>query len=206
MKTEKQLNALIYAIEKYPRIGRTKLMKFVFFVDLFKFNQTGETLLEDEYIRLPNGPVPDVGFSYTDNSNAYLNVTWEQVDPERCLYQYTPRKKSDISLFSEDDIKLFDVVIETLNKHNTFIISDLTHKFRLWNDAKNGEIITKEKLRLDDYEYDELESFFYYLHAVKSAKELGELPESVSEDTVPDELLSLQFETMDGQTNEGSYS
>lgn len=30
MKTEKQLNALIYAIEKYPRIGRTKLMKFVF--------------------------------------------------------------------------------------------------------------------------------------------------------------------------------
>ncbi|MEA2035184.1 MAG: Panacea domain-containing protein [Euryarchaeota archaeon] len=177
-----------------------------FFVDLFRFNQTGETLLEDEYIRLPNGPVLDVGFSYTDNSNAYLNVTWEQVDPERCLYQYTPRKKSDMSLFSEDDIKLFDVVIETLKKHNTEHISDLTHKFSLWNDAKNGEIITKEKLRLDDYEYDELESFFYYLHAVKSAKEPGELSESASEDTVPDELLSLQFETMDGQINEESYS
>lgn len=199
MKTEKQLNALIYAIEKYPRIGRTKLMKFVFFVDLFRFNQTGETLLEDEYIRLPNGPVPDIGFSYTDNSNAYLKVTQEQVDPERCLYRYTPRKRSDMSLFTDDDIKLFDIVIETLKRYNTIPISDLTHKFRLWKEARNSDIITKEKLRLDDYEYDELESFFYYLQAVKNAKELGEFSESEIDDTVPDEMLSIQFETMNGE-------
>ena len=197
MKTEKQLNALIYAIEEYPQIGRTKLMKFVFFVDLFRYNQTGDTLLEDEYIHLPNGPVPDIGYSYTDNSNAYLKVTQEQFDPERCIYHYTPRKKSDISLFSEDDIKLFDVVIETLKRHNATLVSDLTHNFRLWKEARNSDIITKDRLRLDDYEYDELESFFYYLHAVKSAKELRELSESASGDTVPDDMLSLQFETME---------
>jgi len=30
MKRNKQVNAILYAIEEYPEIGRTKLMKFVF--------------------------------------------------------------------------------------------------------------------------------------------------------------------------------
>ncbi len=197
MKTEKQLNALLYAIENYPLIGRTKLMKFVFFVDLFRFNKSGETLLEDEYIRLPNGPVPDIGYSYTDNSNAYLEVTREPYDAERYIYHYTARKTSDRSLFSDEDIELFNVVIETFKEYNTEPISSLTHQFSLWKDTKNGEIIAKENLRLDDYEYDELESFFYYLQAVKFAKALPEYPEIPNEDTVPDEMLHLQFESMD---------
>lgn len=197
MKTEKQLNALLYAIEKYPRIGRTKLMKFVFFVDLFRFNQSGETLLEDEYIRLPNGPVPDIGYSYTDNNNAYLEVLQEPFDAERYIYHYTPRKASDLSFFSEGDIALFDVIIDTLKEYNTEPISAFTHRFSLWKNAKNGEIIAKENLRVDEYEYDELESFFYYLQAIKSAKALPEYPEMPNEDTVPDKMLHLQFESMD---------
>lgn len=199
MKTEKQLNALIYAIERYPEIGRTKLMKFVFFVDLFRFNQTGETLLEDEYIRLPNGPVPDIGFSYTDNSNAYLSVTCEQIGPEHCLYQYKPRKKSDVLLFSEDDIKLFDLIIQTLKKYNTQSVSDLTHRFTLWKEAENSDIITKEKLRLDEYEYDDLESFFYYNQALTDAEGVTEYPNHDNNacDTVSEEMMSLQLESMD---------
>ena len=52
MKKEKQIDSLLYAIEKYPDIGRIKLMKFVFFVDLVMHNRRNETLLEDEYIRM----------------------------------------------------------------------------------------------------------------------------------------------------------
>lgn len=198
MKTEKQLNALIYAIEKYPTIGRTKLMKFVFFVDLFRYNQTGDTLLEDEYIRLPNGPVPDIGYSYTDNPNAYLDVKCRQIDPERCQYQYTPRKKCETSVFSGDDLKLFDIILDALKNHNTASVSELTHRFRLWKEAVNSEIITKDRLRLDDYEYDELESFFYYVQATKSAGEIAEYSEPDFEDPIPEEILNLQFKAING--------
>lgn len=197
MKTEKQLNALIYAIEKYPLIGRTKLMKFVFFVDLFRYNQTGETLLEDYYIRLPNGPVPDIGYSYTDNKNAYLDVACRVIDPERYQYQYTPRKKADISLFKEEDLKLFDVIIDTLKDHNSVAVSELTHKLRLWKKAVNSDIITKDKLTLDDYEFDELEAFFYFGQAIKGAGELKEYCEPDFEDPIPEEMLNLQFEAME---------
>ncbi|WP_062397974.1 hypothetical protein [Methanogenium cariaci] len=100
-------------------------------------------------------------------------------------------------MFSDDDIELFNVIIETLKVHNTAQVSDLTHTFRLWKDARNSDIITKEKLQLDEYEYDELESFFYYLQATKYAKEIAEFPDVAVEETVPDEMLRLQFETMD---------
>ncbi len=197
MKTEKQLNALIYAVEKYPAIGRTKLMKFVFFVDLFRFNQNGDTLLEDEYIRLPNGPVPDIGYSYTDNENAYFEVSRRVIDPERYQYQYSPRKKAEISLFKDEDLKLFDVIIDTLKDHNSVAVSELTHRFSLWKDAVNSDIITKDKLVLDDYEFDELEAFFYFGQAVKGAEVLEEYVDPDFEDPIPKEILNLQFEAMD---------
>jgi hypothetical protein len=201
MKTEKQLNALLYAIGKYPRIGRTKLMKFVFLVDLFIYNTRGETLLEDSYIRLPNGPVPDIGFSFTDNSNAHFTVKTEPCDPERIIYQYTPVQKTDLSAFSEKEIRLFDSIIHSLQIHKTEEISELTHRFRLWKNAGNGDIIPVKNLRLDEYEYDDLESFIYYADAVADAKRIEQTPgpDSVSGDRVPDDLIALQFHTMCGE-------
>ena len=80
MKADKQLNALLYTIEQYPKIGRTKLMKFVFLVDLFMFNNRGETLLEDRYKRLRNGPVPSFAFANTDSSNEFFQIVKEPCD------------------------------------------------------------------------------------------------------------------------------
>ena len=199
MKTEKQLNALIYAIEQYPRIGRTKLMKFVFLVDLFMYNNRGQTLLEDSYLRLPNGPVPDIGFSYTDNSNAHFTVKTEPCDPERVIYQYTPLRKSDLSAFSDKERQLFDTIIRSLKSHKTEQISELTHRFSLWKEAKNGDIIPVSDLKLNAYEYDDLESFVYFTDAIADAKKIQDISDSDSDDRVPDDLVTLQIQTMCGE-------
>jgi len=199
MKTEKQLNALIYAIEQYPRIGRTKLMKFVFLVDLFMYNNRGQTLLEDNYLRLPNGPVPDIGFSYTDNSNAHFTVKTEPCDPERVIYQYTPLRKFDLSTFSDKERQLFDTIIRSLKSHKTEQISELTHRFSLWKEAKNGDIIPVSDLKLNAYEYDDLESFVYFTDAIADGKKIQDISDSDSDDRVPDDLVTLQIQTMCGE-------
>jgi len=199
MKTEKQLNALIYAIEQYPRIGRTKLMKFVFLVDLFMYNNRGQTLLEDSYLRLPNGPVPDIGFSYTDNLNAHFTVKTEPCDPERIIYQYTPLRKSDLSTFSDKEKQLFDTIIRSLKSHKTEQISELTHRFSLWKEAKNGEVIPVSDLKLDEYEYDDLESFVYFTDAIADAKKIEDISDSDSDDRVPNDLVTIQIQTMCGE-------
>jgi hypothetical protein len=199
MKDDKQLNALFYAIEQYPTIGRTKLMKFVFLVDLFMYNNCGETLLEDRYKRLKNGPVPSFAFANTDTSNELFQVVKEPCDPERIIYQFSPSGKSDLSVFSEREIRLFNTVIRSLKSHKTEEISELTHRFNLWKKVGNNEMIPLEDLKLDDYEYDDLESFVYFTDAVSLAKQLDDSQNGDPDDTVPQDLVNLQLKTLCGE-------
>lgn len=199
IKTEKQKNALLYAVESYPQIGRTKLMKFVFFVDLFVYNKRGEPLLEDRYKRLKNGPVPEFGFSFTETSNDVFTVTKEPCDPERIIYQYTPLQKADTSSFTRAEMLLFDTILRALKKHKTEEISNLTHRFRLWKNVKSNEIIPLEDLKLDEYEYSDFESFVCYTDAVADAERSEGLNDTAPNDRVPDEFIALQFTTMCGE-------
>ena len=199
MKTDKQLNALLYAIEKYPTIGRTKLMKFVFLVDLFMYNNRGETLLEDRYKRLMNGPVPSFAFANTDSSNDFFEIVKEPCDPERIIYQFSPTRKANILEFSHKEIQLFDTVIRSLKSHKTEEISELTHHFNLWKKVNNNEMIPLEDLKLDDYEYDDLESFVYFTDAVAEAKQLKNFPNEDSDDSVPKDIIDLQLHTLCGE-------
>lgn len=146
----------------------------------------------------PNGPAPDIGYSYTDNTNAHFEVEKEIFDAEWTTYHYTPLKNADISLFSESDIELFDAIIKTIKHYNTAKISEFTHNFRLWKEETNGNTIRKEKLRLDEYEYDELESFIYYSSAIEHSKEIDNSQGPDFDNRVPEDIIAIQFKTMSG--------
>lgn len=75
-KREKQLQAIIFALENYPNINRRKLMMYIFYIDLFCFNNYGYTLLEDVYYKLSN-PVPAYGFYLTIDTT---NFTKEELE------------------------------------------------------------------------------------------------------------------------------
>ena len=155
MKREKQINALLYAMEEYPDIGRVKLMKFVFLADLVTYNHRGETLLEDEYIRMPHGPVPPVAYALTSGSNAYFTVSRIRLSPERFQYRFQPLKKANRALFSKDEKNVFKQVLEILGKNTATAISTLTHKLTLWKNVENGHPIPLELFQLKDDEFPE---------------------------------------------------
>lgn len=60
-------------------------------------------------------------------------------------------------------------------------------------------MIPLEDLKLDDYEYDDLESFVYFTDAVADAKQLDNLQNGDSDDYIPDDLVNLQLRTMCGE-------
>lgn len=165
-KEEKQLQAMIYAIEHYPEINRTKLMKYIFFIDLFAYNKTDDTLLEDCYIRLPNGPVPKFGFEYTRQDfmlNAISKKLFEiERNPTVNGYYYQFKLKegvhADLSKFSEGEIDLLALTLETVKSRKTAYLSDLSHTYDLWKSYENGYIINLSDFRLnpDDLEHLEL--------------------------------------------------
>ena len=157
MKREKQIHALLYAMEEYPDIDRVKLMKFVFLADLVMYNHRGETLLEDEYIRMPHGPVPPVAYALTSSSNAYFTVSRIRLSPDRFQYRFQPVKKADRTLFSRGEKSVFKQILEILRKNTATAISTLTHKLNLWKNVENGHPIPLELFQLKDDEFPEPE-------------------------------------------------
>lgn len=167
-KAELQTQALIYAVEKYPLINRTKMMKFIFFIDLYVFNKTEHTLFEDKYIRLPNGPVPDYGFRLTDpdpNVNEFHNSPFNVLkiqtkeDPKYYHYRFTLKEgvKSDLSKFDRVYIDLMNLTLQTLMSHKTAYLSNLSHSYNLWKNYLNGSEINLIDFELNDEELEKLE-------------------------------------------------
>ncbi len=155
MKTEKQINSLLYAIEKYPDIGRVKLMKFVFFVDLVMHNRRNETLLEDEYIRMPFGPVPAIAYTLTSQTNEYFSVAKVPIGYQKYQYTFKLLKSVDIHLFTQEEKTVFDGVLEILKKNTATMISSLTHRFDLWKNVENGYRIPLDLFKLKENELTE---------------------------------------------------
>ncbi|KQC10161.1 MAG: hypothetical protein APR55_09525 [Methanolinea sp. SDB] len=175
MKRNKQVNAILYAIEEYPGIGRTKLMKFVFFVDLIIFNRRGETLLEDEYIRMPFGPVPPVAYALTSCSNEYIQVTRRYPSPRVVHYRFKPLQHADRGLFTGEEKGIFQEVLEVLRKNSATAVSALSHRYRLWREVGTGYTIPPDLFQLceDDLEGTESGPFMADEEASDMAMECG---------------------------------
>jgi len=182
MKEYKQLQAMIYAIEHYPEINRTKLMKYIFFIDLFTYNKTSNTLLEDCYIRLPNGPVPKYGFEYT-RQEFMLSVSSKKlfdikkITTENGYYYQFKLKEgvhTDLSKFSEGEIDLLALTLETVKSRKTAYLSNLSHTYDLWKNYHDGYNINLSDFRLSPDELEHLETILNtkkYLNTLNQEKE-----------------------------------
>lgn len=171
MQKKKLINALLYAVERGGRIGRTKLLKFIFFVDLIYYNQRGATLCGMTYIRMPKGPAEAAAFQLTFEPSAYLDVkapTAKAYPGRRTSgsrsrgrsyesYTYYPRVQADLSLFTPYERVLLWTVLQWMKLKSADHISDITHQFRLWKEFSDGEEIPLERFRLNSSELAYLE-------------------------------------------------
>lgn len=162
MRKQKLINALLYAVENNHLIGRTKLLKFIFFTDLIYYNQRGTTLCGTTYIRMPRGPAEAAAFQLTSESNAYFEVKapilkvhkGKRMSGGRSRrkiyesYEYHPRTKADLSVFTPYEQVLLWSVLQWMKFEKTDRISDISHHFRLWKEFSDGEEIPLEHFQL----------------------------------------------------------
>lgn len=177
-KNEKQKQVIIYAIDRYPTINRTKLMKLIFFIDLFYYNKfydtdnkTRRTLLEDCYIRLSNGPVPHYGFEFTqpdencEETNRELFTIKKITNSDNHKYYYyyqfklKPGVSVDLSLsFKPVEIDLINLTLQTIMLRNASYFSALSHSYKLWMNSLNHAVISINDFELNDDEMENLET------------------------------------------------
>lgn len=163
MRKQKLINALLYAVECDSRIGRTKLLKFIFFVDLIYYNQREATLCGTTYIRMPKGPAEATAFQLTSESNTYFDVKAPATNAyagrrvpgsssRRNTYEsygYRPKSKADLTIFTPYERVLLWSVLQWMKFKKADLISDITHYFRLWKEFSDGEDIPLEYFQLN---------------------------------------------------------
>lgn len=161
MSAPKEINSLLYVMKNMPDIGRTRLMKFIFFVDAVSFYQRRKPIFEGEYIRMPQGYVPPAAFSVTGESNDYFNIKFPSILHKHIGFY--PRVTPDMKVFSKYEQFLIDMILRTIGKHTAKGASEVTHRFKSWEEYPDGSRIPIEQCISGDDEWKLLEDFGAYL-------------------------------------------
>ncbi|MFZ4099058.1 MAG: type II toxin-antitoxin system antitoxin SocA domain-containing protein [Chlamydiia bacterium] len=149
---EKFKEALLYILGKVgamPNVGETVLYKLLYFIDFDYYEKYEEQLIGATYIKNNYGPTPVEFKAIVDKMIANEEV--EAVDSkyyERPQKKYLPLREPDISVFSANEIKLIDEVLQRLSGMNAAAISEYSHRDVPW-------IVTPDKQQID------YESVFY---------------------------------------------
>ena len=137
-------NLIGYIASRVNDLYKTSLNKYLWYMDFLNYKNTLKSITGLRYIRYTYGPIIE-GKNYELILN--LDSKFEKEDRE---INYNIRTKIhsknnyDLSLFSKDEIKVIDEVIELLKDKNATNISDLSHEERAWIETKDNELISYE--------------------------------------------------------------
>ena len=137
-------NLIGYIASRVNDLYKTSLNKYLWYMDFLNYKNTLKSITGLRYIRYTYGPIIE-GKNYELILN--LDSKFEKEDRE-INYNITTKIHSknnyDLSLFSKDEIKVIDEVIELLKDKTATNISDLSHEERAWIETKDNELISYE--------------------------------------------------------------
>jgi transcriptional regulator with XRE-family HTH domain len=143
---------LLYILGKVgakPNVGETVLYKFLYFIDFNYYEKYEEQLIGATYIKNHHGPTP-IEFQAIINEmieNKEIEVVKSKYF-QHLQKKYLPHRKPDLSVFTANEIKVIDDVLQKLSDMNATTISEYSHQDVPW-------IVTPEQQKID------YESVFY---------------------------------------------
>jgi uncharacterized phage-associated protein len=166
---EKVANAIILALDLgVKNLGKTKLMKLLFFADKEHLKQYGRPIFFDTYFKKERGPVPSNTYSVISSVNdaekedfkeevkellKWLEVEEEDIGFENPMTVF--RKKRDFTpeLFSRSEIKVLKEVFARFKDTKADEISHLSHELPEYREAIMHGTIPYEAMAGDMAEY-----------------------------------------------------
>lgn len=126
--------------------GATKLNKYLYFADFSAVRRLGRPITGAEYQRLRFGPaprrLPPVRQRLVRTSDARLE---ERVDALGYVHhELIPLREPRTDLFTAEELRLVDEIIETLRKRSATEVSELSHREAGWQLVDEGDTIPYE--------------------------------------------------------------
>lgn len=161
-------NAIIYFVNQDVHyLGKTKLMKLLFFTDKYHLEQFGRSVFGDTYHKLPQGPVPTITLNvinslnerekddfteYADEFSKYIK-TEDSSNYGYATMRFIPNYEFNSKLFSKSELEILERVSEEFKDYSAKQISDISHDTPEYIDAYDNGIISEESMSGKNKEY-----------------------------------------------------
>lgn len=160
---EKYENIILYFLDNInnDHLGKTKLMKLLYFLDFDHFEKYGESVTGDSYCNLQAGPVPDrASFILEElNKEGRISITTKPVNNVR-KYIYTLHDKPNTNVLSKTEFDMLQEICRKWEFHSTAEIVNASHGEEPWLATREGENIPyslayyRNKFGTPDYDDD----------------------------------------------------
>lgn len=136
---EKLVNSIVFFAKKVKGLGKVKLFKLLYFVDLEHFRQTGRTLTGLEYKAMKMGPVPQDLYNELDNVAKHkdLRAAIIAMPAKSGKSHYDRRSENaviikakatfDKQFFSKRELDILEKIVEVYKDVLSNDISDIAH-------------------------------------------------------------------------------
>ncbi len=160
---KKYENAILYFLSNInnEHLGKTKLMKLMYYLDFDHFEKYSVSVTEDTYCNLPAGPVPNRASNILEEmkNEGLIAISTKQVNNVR-KYEYTPFVSPDMGVFGITEINMLEEVCKKWEHHSTAEIVNASHGEEPWIATREGENIPyalafyRHKFDMPDFDND----------------------------------------------------
>ena len=165
---EKVANAIkFFKLKDVKYLGKTKLMKLLFFADKEHLSRYGVPIFYDKYFKLPHGPVPSLTLNIIDSLNEvenydlmeYTSLLKEHIEVKKNNYNgfifnsFEIKKPFDNEVFSKSELEVLELIANRYKDITASKISELSHLLPEYKNTPLSEIIDYSKMANNQSDY-----------------------------------------------------
>ena len=165
---EKIANAIKFFKEhNVKHLGKTKLMKLLFFADKEHLSRYGIPIFYDKYLKLPHGPVPSLTLNIIDSLNEvenydlmeYASLLKEHIEVKKINYNgysfnnFEIKRPFDNEVFSKSELEILELIANKYKNLTAIKISELSHLLPEYKNTPLSEIIDYSKMAGNQADY-----------------------------------------------------
>lgn len=147
----RELIVYIASRSAYDRaFGVTKLNKLLWWSDTWSFGLTGKPITGCQYVRLPQGPVPDGIDNLRDEMQRLGHIA---ISPEdhygRTRHKVVALRRADLSAFTGEEIAIVNAVLDENSERNATHVSNRSHG-KMWDALPHRSPMPYESVFISD--------------------------------------------------------
>jgi uncharacterized phage-associated protein len=143
---EKYRQAILYFVHECANrhLGRTKLMKLLYYLDFDHLERHRRSVTGDSYVHLQYGPVPEhARETIAGMESAFLRVEHSTLPGGETQHRFTPLRPYDLSVFTLDEVATLQAVAERWRDATRSEIVEASHRETPWLATRMGEHVPR---------------------------------------------------------------